>query len=254
MFTIKSAIEKKDKMMNMLKNQMLSKQHLKELLEYIYINYPDLPKNAVDIDSCTMDELVACFTLATRHMPWLNRWAEIYDEVVRLQSHDKHTYIAFIDIDGVLNNTHFIGDNPYETKYLKIHKEPMQQLKKLVNETGAKLILSSYWREYWGTGNNIGRELDRVFGAENLVISDRTGAEERSRSDEIKKYLNDHPEVEAFVVIDDDKCLFPNVETDETLAGKVVFTNEKYGFTESDMRTAIDIIKQQLQQNREEKQ
>jgi hypothetical protein len=141
--------------------------------------------------------------------------------------------VIFLDIDGVLNcaSTH----NPRKLPYF-VDRKLLKRFKRLVQRTKAKVVLSSTWRydpaglfsaKYWGIP----------------FIGTTPDMPTKPRSAEIKAWLKQHPQVERFVVIDDeddeldDFPLFqPSSKTGIT--PEMVRGIEKYlcGKTDEDMR------------------
>lgn len=130
--------------------------------------------------------------------------------------------VIFLDVDGVLNSEKFyrkrgapdyrFEDEP-EYPLCEFDPEAVELLNKIIEETGAKIVVSSTWR----IGRTVG-ELIRLFrevGIEGYVI-DRTGVlrdrkeyEKVVRGTEIKTWLDQFPEVESYIIIDDDNDMLP---------------------------------------------
>ena len=113
--------------------------------------------------------------------------------------------VIFLDIDGVLN---YQGSNFIDT-------ECFNNLKHIVEATGAKIVIISTWRvcmddnymrNYIRTPNKQILEYKelflRVFSG-NMQWIDVAPDLDEHRSDEIKLWLHKHSEVTSFVVIDD---------------------------------------------------
>jgi hypothetical protein len=102
--------------------------------------------------------------------------------------------VIFLDIDGVLNCTN--TPNPREFPYI-VDPKLLKRLKRLLQRTGAKVVLSSTWR-YDPAG---------LFSAKHWgipfidVIPDMP---KRPRRDEVLAWLKTHPKARRFVVIDDE--------------------------------------------------
>ena len=164
--------------------------------------------------------------------------------------------VVFLDIDGVLNTEPHMMElyKQWEAgkitrqEYFRLHDAPFEgtllPLKKIVDATGAKIVLSSTWRS---SPDRIA-QLNKCFGELGFSIYDVTckgvnhsrlkmcgfrpsncydseweGAHAIATYDrgaEIANYLFEHPEVESFVIIDDDsmdiKPYYPDrlVQTD----------------------------------------
>jgi hypothetical protein len=102
--------------------------------------------------------------------------------------------VIFLDIDGVLNCKK--TPNPRKFPYV-VDKRLLVRFKRLLEKTGAKVVLSSTWR-YDPAG---------LFSAKHWSIPfiDITpDMPKRPRRDEILAWLKKHPRVTRFVVIDDE--------------------------------------------------
>lgn len=109
------------------------------------------------------------------------------------------------------------------------------QLKKIVEATNAEIVLSSSWRWYKETRDKVHYQLQQKgidfvdTTPENIDIS-------LSRGAEIKLWLDIHPEVEKFVILDDD-----DLRTEEYLPYHVK-TTFRYGLTREKAAEAIKIL------------
>lgn len=132
--------------------------------------------------------------------------------------------VIFLDIDGVLNADCDFGGrskpNPYMisdsgVRYWGICRTHVKSLRKLVERTGAKIVLVSSWKNDYvdyikhGYHNRTGKYLYNKLRAEGLSIYDTTLSYDFSyganRGYEISQWLEDHPEVDKWVVLDDEK-------------------------------------------------
>ena len=109
------------------------------------------------------------------------------------------------------------------------------QLKKIVEATNAEIVLSSSWRWYKETRDKIHRQL-RQKGIDFVDTTPREIDITMSRGAEIKAWLDNHPEVEKFVILDDDE-----LQIEEYLPYHVK-TNFKYGLTREKAAEAIKIL------------
>jgi len=131
--------------------------------------------------------------------------------------------IVFLDIDGVLNHCLTPCPSPTSGEPLPIPIEPacMARLNRLIAETGAKIVISSSWRLF-ARWQDLGPALVRhglvadVIGetpdlVNNAIWLDRWRTREGGRFTyerlergwEIREWLAAHPEVTAFVILDD---------------------------------------------------
>lgn len=118
--------------------------------------------------------------------------------------------IIFLDVDGVLIN------NKNKKRWDEPDPECVAQLNRVIEATGASIVLSSCWR----VGRSVVecRELLAGWGVTGKVI-DRTPELHLERGCEIAAWLAAYPrDVESFVIIDDDKdmvnLLYALVQTD----------------------------------------
>jgi hypothetical protein len=165
--------------------------------------------------------------------------------------------IVFLDIDGVLNNQLWaqeIGgyghgtsrDGEPTVKSLKWDPNAVAALRKAIDATGAKIVISSSWRGYgkeavrkwqemfavygWPEAPVIGEtpDLTRQLGKSDIYVSVKRGQE-------VEAWLAGHPEpVEAFVCVDDDQDFLEG----QPLAG----IDNRYGMQWHDANRIINIL------------
>ena len=120
--------------------------------------------------------------------------------------------IIFLDIDGVLNYNNFKSET--KTGSMFVSDKKMEILKKIIEETNAKIVLSSTWRKGWkdldlGLPSCLASdfiELRDKFKEYELEFYDKTPILSyymTRRGEEINLWLDKHKEVEGFVIIDD---------------------------------------------------
>lgn len=120
--------------------------------------------------------------------------------------------IIFLDIDGVLNTDRQIRMNDLEQiKDIKFDPRSMKNLKKIINKSKAKIVITSTWRIHRQENGYLWKELIRNFQIYNLdtnslfditpVIDTRMKPESRER--EISEWLNKNKNIEQFVILDD---------------------------------------------------
>lgn len=118
--------------------------------------------------------------------------------------------LIFLDIDGVLNSERFYDNNKDMDFYLQPF-DPLSIacLKRIVEATDAKIILTSSWRGGWSKdpskNHTEGNILNRVFTSYDLTIFDKTpNLSTRIRPLEVLAYMKScNFPIEEFVVIDD---------------------------------------------------
>jgi hypothetical protein len=104
------------------------------------------------------------------------------------------TKIIFIDIDGVLNRE--------DTIYIaEIDPDLVAILKKIVSKTKAKIVLSSTWRLSEISRNKVKEYIKFIDVTPDFGL--------KPRGEEIASWLNKHPEVEKYAILDDDSDMRP---------------------------------------------
>lgn len=113
--------------------------------------------------------------------------------------------VIFLDIDGVLNSTRSciaFGGYPWpDSNWEWFDMVAVRLLRKLIKETGSKVVLSSSWRTT--LAGDRWNQLQNFLG---ISFLDRTRSDIMSynRGDEIQQWINDcKEEVDAYVIIDD---------------------------------------------------
>lgn len=143
-------------------------------------------------------------------------------------------------VKGVLNSDAF-ADYMLEEDNVDIFNEDMLderaiiQLKKIIMATDAEIVLSSSWRWYKETRDKVHYQLQQ----KGIDFVDTTPLEiniTMSRGAEIKIWLDEHPEVEKFVILDDN-----DLRIEEYLPYHVK-TTFKYGLTREKAAEAIKIL------------
>lgn len=154
--------------------------------------------------------------------------------------------VIFLDIDGVLNNvrSNTFGELWNESGW---DHACIANLIATLDSTKAKIVISSTWRLLFSKEELEAMFLKR-FGFELPIIGrtptpkefDRVRFSEVvegvSRGKEIQVWLDRHPEVERFVILDDDSDML------ESQLPFFVQTDFENGLTWADARVAINIL------------
>ena len=149
--------------------------------------------------------------------------------------------VIFTDIDGVLNE----DTTPTRTKsrVIFIDQDKLLRLKRIVDATGAKIVLSSTWRYDRDDARYNGDflELQEAFRKVGLGFYDYTPEEVtgRKRGIEIQDWLGMHPEVDQYIILDDELFDFEKRGLLPRLI-KTVFWDG--GLTEDHVQEAIDLL------------
>ena len=152
--------------------------------------------------------------------------------------------IIFLDIDGVLNSVMYEAMRADDIADSRIDSSRVKLLADIAFATGAKIVLSSTWREDWDSDPELcgedGKYINECLGKYGLSIIDKTPYLSYSddRRVEILTWIARHrAEVESIVVLDDISCGWGE------LSDKVVITNPYgYGLEERHVGLAIEIL------------
>lgn len=141
--------------------------------------------------------------------------------------------VIFLDFNGVLD-TH--------DKMDEVDMDNLNRLKYIVDMTKAKVVISSSLKNsYYYTGK-FSDKLKEVItlivinGIEVIGITPKA----RSREEEIQKYLDEHPEIDNFVIIDDDYEMDMFKEHLVKLPSQMI--EGQMGLDENGMNMAINIL------------
>lgn len=169
--------------------------------------------------------------------------------------------VIFLDIDGVMVpgdwirqfdvervNELYVGVDEWKRDrknsrlpYPRFSPNCVAELNRVTEATGADLVISSVWR---GRGLDTMRAICREQGVEATVVG-RTGSESNGmtgylrskagRGTEIAHWLDQHPEVERFVILDDDHDM-------GYLYDHLVHCDPQHGLTDFEANLVIDFL------------
>ena len=157
--------------------------------------------------------------------------------------------VIFLDVDGVLNSDEYIDKIKklnVNTIKSKVSVNKIGLLKQAVDATGARVVLTSSWR-YRRDGTLL-KGLLLKYG----ICADSTPFMDNKRGLEIKKYLSDNPDVEDFVILDDE--VFDSF--DEELIKHLIKISDKNGrgFGEGLLPKDVDRIIERLGRIKQDKE
>lgn len=142
--------------------------------------------------------------------------------------------ILFLDVDGVMNSE--------ETLKRKIHRHqgvvgiaPHLSILvyRIIEATGCKVVLSSAWRGIEKNHDYIEKAIGHKLHDITKVIY-TTDPYRHVRGDEIKEWLDRHPEVTRYAILDDDSDML------EEQLPNFFQTSWKIGITEEISKKVID--------------
>lgn len=148
------------------------------------------------------------------------------------------TKILFLDLDGVLNSINYIKslDGDFDDPINQIDPVAVIRLNNLILRTGASVVISSTWRLIFRRASDPLKTCQNSMACYKIVapIIGMTGVESGGRKEEIKMWLSEHPEVEKFVIIDDDVI--------GAFEGHIVKTSVIDGLQDEHVEQAIKIL------------
>lgn len=168
--------------------------------------------------------------------------------------------VIFLDIDGVLNTT-VSHMRCYEKRKITweydypIDEFRLLYLKKIVDKTDSKIVLSSTCRQHFIKVENeiiptdfISRSISDAFEKYGLYIYDITPLDaNRNRGNEIQSYLDSNQQVKAFIIIDDEKTGLENF-LDKLVHTKWISTDldeSRNALLEKHINEALEIFERQ---------
>lgn len=151
--------------------------------------------------------------------------------------------VIFLDVDGVLNcvdTTNLCGG------YVGIENAKVNLLRRIVEETGAEIVLTSTWKDGWSKTDKdkkqdvFGWFLDRELERESLSILDKTEDDGIHRGEGIRDWMNGR-DIESFVILDDHRYDY----LEQGLSGchvKTEFYDENGGLREEHVALAVKML------------
>lgn len=121
--------------------------------------------------------------------------------------------VVFLDIDGVLNpypnQRKNMNNETDDTAVLVLDSNCIRVLQRIIKKTGAKIVFYSSWRyEDWYGGFSSKENVERQLKQYGMELWDSTPIlEVYDRGKEIISYLRQHPEVEDYLILDDDRSV-----------------------------------------------
>ena len=180
---------------------------------------------------------------------------------------------VFLDIDGVLNaESDILWPDGSSKKtgprcrsrsgysYTGIAQRRVARLKKIIEATGAKIVLTSSWKAYYllymkgEDDDHIGKYLVNALARKRLWVFDTTSRFEMSgsikRGRAVVAYLKDwtrrHPDdpIEGFAILDDEEFDYDKVWLDDWLVKTEYYSRDEAtaGLTDADIPKAISLI------------
>lgn len=144
--------------------------------------------------------------------------------------------VIFLDFDGVIND--YMSFN-------EINDYNVEELKTIIDNTDAKVVVTSSHKYLWQRNNNINGFINSYYikglKEKGIDIFDCTPylKSDNQRENEILEYLNHHPEITQYLILDDDYII-------ETLKEHEIFLDLQSGLREKHIIPATKILNGEL--------
>lgn len=155
--------------------------------------------------------------------------------------------VIFLDVDGVLNCT---TSKSRCMNYVGIDADKIRRLKEIVDTTDAKIVLTTTWKDHYEVGaykqiEKSAKYLNNKFRKYELKVYDKT-SEKRwvDRALGIFNWLDEHPEVTHWLILDDDRFVNYDDPRIEPHWVKTFWTG--HGLTDAGKDAAIKILNGEL--------
>lgn len=153
--------------------------------------------------------------------------------------------VIFLDFDGVLNTYSYMFLTDGDAPELGLDPKRVAYVNEIIQRTGAVVVLSTAWR-YDNTQFALECML-RKRGLVGEVVGMTPEPEEhvtyKPREVEVQAWLDKHPEVESFVVLDDLDGQF------NSMKDRFVNTDPSRGLTPEHVEAAVKILTVSLKES-----
>lgn len=173
---------------------------------------------------------------------WYEANQAAIEDALAEYAEDTPIKVLFLDIDGVLNSVKY--DRERRATDGNIDKSRLRLVRRIVEETGARIVLSTTWRRHWERDaaqcDTVGLGLIADFASCGLAIYDKTPwLPTGDRAEEITQWLDTADRyVTDFAILDDIRFGWGE------LADFLVLTDERvgYGLEEEHAERVIRIL------------
>lgn len=121
--------------------------------------------------------------------------------------------VLFLDIDGVCNSRAYLyrlrAKNKNATLWHGIDPEAVKLVRRIIDQTKCDVVLSSTWRLYEDGRAQVRRDVCSFIDCtKDLQAGAKRGVVERGL--EVQEWLDRHPSVQQYAIVDDDTDFLPN--------------------------------------------
>ena len=150
--------------------------------------------------------------------------------------------IIFLDVDGVLNCAGSTSRAPGGC--VGVDDDKVERLRKIVEATGAKIVLTSTWKTFWDKDPSLmepdGEYLAKKLSRKGIKIRDKTEDHVIDRGHGILNYLAKFTEEPQWIVLDDD--IFRDYQECGVMPHLVKTWWHGGGLTDDHVKQAIDLL------------
>ena len=154
----------------------------------------------------------------------------------------------FLDVDGVLHPFH--GTHARESDITTFHRDCMQRLQRIVQETECEIVLSSSWRNFLNTRNILHANLAEYgLTYTTWIEPDMLGSHispSAAKFSKIMAFVQAHNPEEWVVLDDEDLITISGADRTSIMAqlfeSRFVRTDERTGLTDGDVEAVVRIF------------
>ena len=150
--------------------------------------------------------------------------------------------VIFLDVDGVLNDA--LTEDLSPGGFIGIEDAKVRNLAAIVERTGAKIVLTSTWKDEWHLDSSKnapdGNYLNECLAKRGLSIMDKTNDFTWNRGAGISDWLQAHPDVQSWIVLDD--TIYDDFECHNIMPHLVRTYFGHCGLTEAHVNQAVHML------------
>jgi hypothetical protein len=143
--------------------------------------------------------------------------------------------VIFLDIDGVLNSQNFIHSFNGKWELHSVDPNAINVLNEIIKATNAKIVISSSWRIILDLNEIKDILIENGFVGEIIGKTPIIRDNNRCRGDEINAYLEANPNIDKFIILDDDSDM-------DNLIDRLVKTSYIDGLLPKHIEKAISLL------------